>query len=86
MDERKEKKFDEMIFDYGDVLVSFLEEKLQIKETNFFNGDFRPEVIYKNKNHITFVENKLFHEISFLKKLIKEIENKKSSLEEESKK
>lgn len=86
MDERKEKKLDEMIVEYGDVLVLFLQEKLNIKESLFFSGDFRPEVLFKNKSHITFVENKLFNEISFLKKLIQEIENKKSSLEEEFKK
>lgn len=84
MDE--EKKFDEMIFEYSDVLVSFLEKKLSIKESNFFRGDFSPEVIFKNKNNITVVNNKLFNEIGFIRSLISEIKNKKSSLEEESKK
>lgn len=84
MDE--EKKFDEMIFEYGDVLVSFLEKKLSIKESNFFRGDFSPEVIFKNKNNITVVNNKLFNEIGFIRSLISEIKNKKNSLEEESKK
>ena len=43
MDE--EKKFDEMIFEYSDVLVSFLEKKLSIKESNFFRGDFSLEYL-----------------------------------------
>lgn len=80
-----EKKFNQMIVDYGDVLVFFLQEKLKTKETLFFRGDFSPEVLFKNKTHITFVENKLFNEINFLKTLIAEIQNKIDSFEENKK-
>lgn len=82
MNEKKEQKVDEMIFEYGDILIDFLTEKLKIKESNFFRGDFSPTVMFKNKNHITFVENKLFNEIGFLRSLITEIKNKKESLED----
>lgn len=79
MEERQEVQFDELIINSGDVLVSYFEEKLKIKEDCFFQSDYKPQVIVQGAQHITIIENKLFNEIQYLRGLISEIKNKKES-------